>query len=53
MDTSYVREREVSTREKPNYVGEGIALGIRDFGIGIYKGIAGIIVKIFIFNKIE
>lgn len=44
MDKTYVREREARSRKKPTYVGEGIALGLHDFGIGLFKGISGIVV---------
>jgi len=43
MDESYVRERELSRWEKPTNVPEGIASGARDFAIGVYKGVTGII----------
>ncbi len=47
MDEVYYRERELALRrDKPTYVGEGIALGIRDLGFGVYKGITGFIVSI-------
>lgn len=41
-----MREREVTgpSREKPIHVGQGIALGMRDLGIGLYKGLTGIVV---------
>ena len=47
MDEAYMRERELSLGvDKPHYIGEGIALGIRDLGLGIYKGLTGIVVCI-------
>jgi hypothetical protein len=45
MDEQYMRERqERSVREKPKHVGEGVLLGVRDLGLGIFKGITGIVV---------
>jgi hypothetical protein len=46
MDQQYVREREINGRKKPIYVGEGIALGIKELGTGLYNGITGIIVRL-------
>jgi len=42
MDDSYIRQREMSGREKATYVGEGIALGARDLGTSVYKGLTGV-----------
>lgn len=42
MDESYLREREINGREKPHYLGQGIALGIQEFSQGVYKGLTGI-----------
>jgi hypothetical protein len=51
MDEAYVRERAIQTRQKHTYdgVGEGISRGFRDFGIGLSKGIIGLLVFLSIF----
>jgi len=44
MDSDYIRERqERNAREKPKHLGEGVLFGVRDFGLGVVKGISGII----------
>lgn len=32
-------------RDKPKHVGEGVLLGMRDLGLGVFKGITGIVVR--------
>lgn len=42
MDNDYLRKRqERSVRERPKHVGEGLLLGARDLGLGIFQGITG------------
>lgn len=44
MDSEFVKQREITARRKPKFVGEGIALGIQDFGNGVYKGVSSLFV---------
>ena len=48
FDRNYVKERELMSREKPKHVVEGVAFGVRDLGTGIFEGIGGIIVCVFL-----
>jgi len=43
FDKPYVREREVLSREKPLHVFQGIAFGLRDFGLGCVQGVGGVV----------
>ncbi|PRP86239.1 vacuolar protein sorting-associated protein 13 family protein, partial [Planoprotostelium fungivorum] len=43
MDDDYVREREMRRRIKPNHLGEGIAVGIRELGLSLYNGVSGVV----------
>jgi vacuolar protein sorting-associated protein 13A/C len=45
MDDDYQRERAARAATQAKHAGEGIAYGFRDFGIGIYKGITGIVME--------
>jgi hypothetical protein len=45
MDDDYQRERAIRNQTKARHAGEGIVYGARDFGIGIYKGITGIVLE--------
>jgi vacuolar protein sorting-associated protein 13A/C len=45
MDDDYQRERAARAANQAKHAGEGIAYGFRDFGIGIYKGITGIVTE--------
>jgi len=42
-DDDYVRERAKTQQYKPKHVGEGLALGVRDFGVGIKEGLTGVV----------
>jgi hypothetical protein len=44
FDREYLRERETLNREKAHHVGEGLAYGFRDLGLGIFQGIGGVVV---------
>src|SRR3990167_2178925 len=46
FDKNYVRERELLSREKPKHIFEGIAYGLRDFGLGCFHGFGGVLVRI-------
>ena len=43
FDKPYIREREILSRDKPLHVAQGIAFGLRDFGLGCFQGIGGIV----------
>jgi len=44
MDEQYLRERQArQMRERPQHIGEGVMLGARDFGMGFFKGITGLV----------
>jgi len=43
MDETYIREREKRTRHKSKWIGEGIALGMRDLGVDLYNGVTGVV----------
>jgi len=44
MDAEYLKQRqEKSIREKPKHAAHGVLLGARDFGMGVFKGITGIV----------
>ncbi len=45
MDEDYQRERAIRKQKKAQHVGEGFVYGITDFGIGLYKGITGVVVR--------
>ena len=51
MDENYLREREMRSRHKPKYIGEGIALGIRDLGVDVYHGVTGVFVSQYLEHK--
>ena len=53
FDRNYVKEREALSREKPRHVFEGLAYGVRDFGIGLFEGVGGVVVRFFFFIKIK
>lgn len=38
MDSEYLKEREQKSKQKPKHVGEGLMFGVRDFGMGLFKG---------------
>lgn len=44
FDRQYVQEREIMGREKPRHLGEGIAFGLRDLGLGLFQGISSLAV---------
>lgn len=46
MDEDYQRDRAIRKQKKAQHVGEGFVYGITDFGIGLYKGITGVVVRI-------
>lgn len=43
FDPQYKRERQLMHREKPRHFAEGVAFGMRDLGIGLFKGLTGIV----------
>ena len=43
VDKDYVLEREQLSREKPKHVGEGFAYGVRDLGLGVFRGLTGVV----------
>lgn len=43
FDPAYRRERQLMQREKPRHFGEGIAFGVRDLGIGVFRGLTGVV----------
>lgn len=45
MDDDYQRERAVRNQTKARHAGEGLVYGARDFGIGLYKGITGVVLE--------
>jgi len=45
MDDDYKRERAAHAARQAKHAGEGVLFGLRDLGIGIYKGITGIVVE--------
>jgi len=45
MDDDYQRERAIRNQTKARHAGEGIVYGARDFGIGLYKGITGVVLE--------
>lgn len=45
MDDDYQRERAVRSQTKARHAGEGLVYGARDFGVGIYKGITGVVLE--------
>lgn len=45
LDDDYQRERAVRNQTKARHAGEGILYGARDFGLGIYKGITGVVLE--------
>jgi len=44
-DLDYLQERDVLHREHPRHVGEGFAHGVRDLGLGLFRGFTGVIVE--------
>lgn len=43
FDEEYRRARARTNQQKARHVGEGVILGLRDFGVGLYKGITGVV----------
>eukprot|EP01127_Copromyxa_protea_P018128 TRINITY_DN562_c3_g1_i1.p1 TRINITY_DN562_c3_g1~~TRINITY_DN562_c3_g1_i1.p1 ORF type:complete len:1515 (-),score=244.31 TRINITY_DN562_c3_g1_i1:27-4571(-) len=43
FDEQYRRARARTNQHKARHVGEGFVLGFRDLGVGLYKGITGIV----------
>eukprot|EP01094_Clydonella_sp_ATCC50884_P020473 TRINITY_DN4260_c0_g2_i1.p1 TRINITY_DN4260_c0_g2~~TRINITY_DN4260_c0_g2_i1.p1 ORF type:complete len:3475 (-),score=1195.12 TRINITY_DN4260_c0_g2_i1:66-10490(-) len=43
MDDEWQRERAKRARHQPKHLGQGIAHGARDFGMGFVKGITGVV----------
>eukprot|EP01119_Soliformovum_irregulare_P017031 TRINITY_DN5016_c0_g2_i3.p1 TRINITY_DN5016_c0_g2~~TRINITY_DN5016_c0_g2_i3.p1 ORF type:complete len:2265 (-),score=532.32 TRINITY_DN5016_c0_g2_i3:78-6224(-) len=44
MDPEYMKDRqERNIRTKPKHVGEGVLYGARDLGLGLFKGVTGLI----------
>ncbi len=45
LDENYERERAKLARNRPEHVGEGLAYGARDLGLGIFRGISGVVLE--------
>jgi len=45
FDEDYKRARAIARQEQAKNLGEGLVFGARDFGIGIYKGVTGIVLE--------
>jgi len=46
LDAEYMKERqERNVREKPKHVGEGVLFGVRDLGLGVFKGVTGLVTE--------
>ncbi|XP_064471874.1 intermembrane lipid transfer protein Vps13-like isoform X2 [Ornithodoros turicata] len=45
MDEEYQRRRRLEQNRRPNDIAEGIAQGGRDFVMGVYEGVTGIVTK--------
>lgn len=45
MDDDYKRERAARSAVQAKHAGEGIMYGFRDFGIGLYKGVTGVVLE--------
>eukprot|EP01129_Flabellula_baltica_P006490 TRINITY_DN2434_c0_g2_i1.p1 TRINITY_DN2434_c0_g2~~TRINITY_DN2434_c0_g2_i1.p1 ORF type:complete len:2913 (+),score=603.66 TRINITY_DN2434_c0_g2_i1:175-8913(+) len=43
FDEDYRRERAIRKQKQAANLGEGVVYGVRDFGIGLYKGLTGIV----------
>jgi len=43
LDETYLKERELSRWEKPQFMAEGLSFGFRDLTNGLYKGFSGLI----------
>lgn len=45
FDDDYKRERAKLRQQQAENVGEGLAYGVRDFGLGLYKGVTGVVLE--------
>jgi len=45
FDDDYKRDRAINRQNQAKNIGEGIAFGVRDFGIGLYKGVTGVVLE--------
>jgi len=45
FDSSYRKDRAQKKLKQPKHVGEGLAMGVMDFGMGLAKGITGIVTE--------
>jgi len=45
LDDEYALARQRMQQKKARHVGQGVAYGVRDLGVGIYKGITGIVTQ--------
>jgi hypothetical protein len=45
LDENYEKERAKLARNRPEHVGEGIAYGARDLGLGFFRGVSGVFVE--------
>jgi len=45
MDDDYKKERAQRSARQAKHAGEGVLFGLRDFGIGLYKGVTGVVVE--------
>ena len=46
MDARYQRSRQASrVRERPQDIGDGLVLGAKELGLGLFNGITGIFVE--------
>jgi hypothetical protein len=46
MDSEYLKDREQKSKQKPKHVGEGLLFGVRDLGVGLFKGM---LLSLFLF----
>jgi vacuolar protein sorting-associated protein 13A/C len=43
MDDEYRRQREITKAKKARHAGEGFAMGVKEFGSGLFHGVTGLI----------
>lgn len=45
FDEDYKKTRQKQKQKQARHVGEGVAMGAKEFGEGLFKGITGIVVQ--------
>jgi len=45
FDEDYQRQRAITRKRKAQHVGQGLAYGAMDLGIGLYKGVTGVVME--------